>query len=383
MEKPSKKVFCPKLKEIILSYAAKKGLTVKAIEIDSANKVTAKAAMEPSLGGDKVLIEALDMGRRPGKRQVSSLKKAVDAGGFGQGVLISTIGFSQSAVKQSEKEGLELFDCAAVFDSSRPNHLENPEHNILERVFKKRWNPDEARQIMESKKRKIAFGLLGYSERLDSISHIYSPIARFDLDGGKKVFESLREQRQLNSKNTFWVNLENCRLYYMSFGFFGAGMGIKSTNILRRMMDLEEGAVRTLSHIFEAGQVGVKELNAQKDPLFNPIIGEIMRLERMGLICPDQSGSRYMSNIPLPPFDDARYDIGGYTTELMGHETTDNIDPVKYPINGILMLLCDFFNCTGSFCGVKYLASVRARFVSNDGLVRYEQIPNLEVKDAP
>ncbi len=382
MDKASETSDMDQLKDIVISYAASRGLTVKTLEVESEHKVTAKAKLDVQSAGGEVLIEALDLGRKASKRQIQSIAKIVADEGLSRGVLISVPGFSDSAERQAKKEDIDILSFAQLEASMQSPQEKLHPHNILDKVFVKRMDMEIARALFMSKRKKIAFGLLGYSERLESIQERYSPLARYDLERNPIGSSDRIVERELGSTNTFWVNLNSCQLYHLNFGMMGDRHELRSTNVLRRMMDLQEGSVRIMSQVFEAGEIRFESLDPKQRLMMQGALNDLAQLEKAMFVSINEKGTGYISNLSIPPFDDIRYDIGANAEFETDHETTCAIDSVKFPINGLLMLLCDFFNCTGTFAGVTYLPYLQGRFIGKDGLIRNEQVGNLKMKDA-
>jgi|GEM_PF-6228015 len=372
------------LRDLVLAAAKRLELDLSSIELVGGNKVTARARSLTQSDSEGILIEAVDYHRKVGVKLIGSLNASMSDAGLNRGILISTTGFSKNAEDAAGDAGIDLLTSGELLGEEVVREDQSPlqsPHNLLDVVFKKRMSVQESRPIFEAKKRKMAFGILGSREKLDFIEERYAPVASFSLERLAGGSESRLVERRIQGRNTFWVNIHNCQLFYLYFGVLNDRREVRSTNVLRRMMDLPEPSVRLFSQIFEAEKLDMKKLDQFQLAHVQREISSFLLLERYGLASLNDKGTGYVSNVSLPQFDDKRYDMSRFSPQIKGFETISQVDTIEYPLNGILLLLCDFFHCRGAFTGVTYMPYLSARYIEKSGKVRHEHLINMAFED--
>jgi hypothetical protein len=173
-------------------------------------------------------------------------------------------------------------------------------------------------------------------------------------------------------QNNLYVNLNTCNLYYLYRGVSGRQLLLKSSNILRRLLDLDETSVRILSEIVEREEIRLERIDPDYKLYLQQNVNKVAMLESLGFIATMTDGKGFISNVNVPKFAESRYDLGGSVAVSGKVETGDPADEVSYPPRGVIALLSDFYGAEVEFKGVIYLPYYRCRYLSSDGRMRFE-----------
>jgi len=373
---------CGGLRDYVLGVLPKLGLSVTTVEVDGEDRVSVTARSENKILRNTVLVEAVHHRRKVGSHALMKLRERMEGGNVQEGVFISTSGFTDEAVSYSTENHITLFT---------PHDLEEMtpigkaaaayEHKIYERVFAESVGEDKAKEFFGRRMGRRFFGLGGFSERVDAVEGRYAPVGCFALRKRPGLASGAEAAKAADGGNSFHVNLTTCELYYVYMGVAGRGARIKSTNIFRRMMDLPEGLVRLLAGIFEREELLFDRMSEEQRMLMQENMNSLVMLENLGLAGLRRDGRGYVSNVILPPFNDARYDLTRFIEVRESVESRYGADEMAYQPNSILELLKDFYNAEGEFRGVTYMPYFRCRYVNSDGGVRFDAVDSIGFKN--
>jgi hypothetical protein len=384
MDKPSEAESGPigELRDYVLGLLPGLGLSVSSVEVDGEHTVKVSAKSANQAMENAVLVEARRQKHRVGAHMLGKFKGEMDEDNVQEGVFISTSGFTDEAVDYSREHNIRLLTPEDIAQTQSLGEQQvGDEHNIFEKVFRESVDEEMATDFFNQRRRKGLLGLGGVMERVEQVEGRYAPVGCFNLvrRGGQAV--SSQAMSVVEGENSFYVNLTTCELYYVYRGVAGRGARIKSSNVFRRMLDLPVGLVLLLSDIVEQDEVLFDRVSDGQRRLIQENMNNLVMLENLGLAGLREDGRGYISNVSLPPFTDARYNLGSFLDVAESVESSYSADEVTYPPLSILELLEDFYKAEGEFRGVTYMPYYCARYVDADGSVRFDAVDNIRFKD--
>jgi hypothetical protein len=387
MKKASEVVQSPeigRLQDYVMGILPSLRLSVSSVEVEGGQRVLVIARSEDGSVQETVAVEAQRAGRKAGRHALSEFKRRMAEKRAGDGIFISFGGYSDDAAPYASANRITLHtpESLAKPASSAKNPGGPPEaHNIFDRVFAGSMDYRAAVERFEENRRRPFMGLLGPDERVDLVEGHFAPVGAFSLSKGDGVRPLSGPMRAVRGDNSFHVNLNTCALYFVSRGLTGKDLKLRSTNLLRRMVDLPETAVRILSNVFEQEELVFDRL----DPEYKAFLGEnansLAMLQNLGLISMRGDGRAFLSNVSLPRFTEEKYDLEKFIGVRGQLESEFPADPVAYHPKGVLSLLRDFFGAQGEFKGVTYLPYFACRYLGSDGKVRFELIEDVTPKN--
>jgi hypothetical protein len=351
-------------REFVLGLMPSLKLSAESVTAESIHHLKVIAQPIERAAGSVVLLEAMQHIRKIGVHPLASLKADMDGKGASEGVFVSTAGFTAEAREYAAKNGITLFAPEDLRREAEPGDA-RLRHNIYERVFASSMDEGQATRYFEQRRRKTLFGLIGPGERVDSITCRFVPVASFRLKKAENTAGSKGE-------NTFHVNLNTGDLYYIYRGISGKEAVLRSTSILRRLMDLNQNSIRVLSAMVENEEILFDRAAPGLLAFLQENAGNVALLESLGLISARKDGKGYLSNVNLPRFTSPRFSISDFLAVGGPIESGHPADDMTYQPRVIVTLLPDFFGAAGEFTGVTYLPYYTCRYVGGEGRVRIE-----------
>lgn len=350
-------------RERVLGVVSDIGLQVSSLRQEADGSMALLAEREDSLVDSRILVYVGSPGERV--EDIGDVLSKMEEYGVGEAVLVPPAGISEEASRACAEHSIKVVDLSAEPEPQAPGGGGDPV--IYERVFADGVGYGEARRRFE---RSVRRSLLGFGRRVEAVKSVvgrYAPIACFKL---KRVAATVpgSGRQVIEGGNLFWVNMSDCNLYYAYHGIAGRGAGIRSSNILRRLADLPEPAVRIFSRIVLEGRVEPSEEDREYGELLHSNASALVLLENLGLVAP-QDNTLY-SNVNIPGFGDTRYDISRFLESESSVESTYPADEITYPIPGMLDLLRNLFGAEGSFEGVTYMPYYMCTYESDGGGIR-------------
>jgi hypothetical protein len=350
-------------------------LSVQSVEVEGEHQAKALAkSHDPSVKG-LVLVEVTNYRRRVGYHPLMALKEEQDGKGLGGVVFMSLSGFTSDALQYARANNIRLLTAEDLEGPRNPSKDEHRDkQSLFEQVFLGSMGLQKAAEHFERRRKKPILGVVGLEEKVDIVEGRFAPVGCFALvkgaGGGRTPQEGM-----------FYVNLNTCLIYFVHRGFTGNSVTVKSSNVLRRLMDLNEGAVAVMSWIFEEKEVVFDSLDARRQSVLVENAQNVTALEGMGLISQGTGGRSLLSNLSLPPFGDSRYDLRRYLSCGESVESGFAADPITYPPQAILALMSVFYSALGEFRGVTYIQYFRCRYAASDGRVRFDMVEDFKPKD--
>jgi hypothetical protein len=361
------------------------GLTVASVESVSAHHLRIVATSEDKVLPNSILVEAVSYKRKVGLHQVAELKARMDEKKSSEGVFISSSGFTQDGIDFAMRNRIMPFSPEDIQRGARKPPqapIDNQARNIFERAFKSAKTLDDAAAYFNKQRKRAFFGLLGSEERVESIEGRYAPIGVFRMRKTPQSHTFSSSTRVVSGENRFFVNLSNCTLYFLYRGLGSSGPSLRSTNILRRLIELDETTVRILSDIFEQQEIVLNKIDPQKREYLEANINRILNLERLAIISPSRDGMGLLFNVNLPAFSDPKYDLGKSIDVVDSVDSSFPADAITYHSSAVLALMKAFLGSEGHFEGVIYMPYFLCRFGDRDGRVRWESLENAMFKNA-
>jgi len=291
------------LKDYVLSALPMLDLSASRVEVEGEHTVKVVAQRQDSPG--TLVLEAKNQKHKVGLHNLKQLKAEMMSKNASQAIFVSASGFTAEAYGYSHTNGIQLLTPADIEAmNSSPAQSKKPSHNIYERVYKPSVTLDEAKALFEGKRRRLLLGLIGEEERVDSVEARFAPIGCFHLRKRASQEFSQAGLKTVEGENTMYVNLATCELYYAYKGIAGKGGKLKSTNILRRMMDLPESAVRLMSLVLEEEELLIDKLGPKELQMLHSNFADLAILQKAGLIVFRADIRGYISNVNIPQFPD-------------------------------------------------------------------------------
>jgi hypothetical protein len=373
-------------RDFVLGLLPPLGLSVQSVEAEGRHAMNVTAKSGGAAGPQKtVLIEALQHKRRVGRHALELLKHRMDAANVQDGMFLSVSGFTDDAKEWAKTRNINLITPLPPAGSPAPSaapHPDKPEHSIFERVFQSSMEPVQAAEHFERRKKKMILGLFGDDEKVAAVEARFAPVGCFLLRKTSPTRASPMPMRLAEGENLFHVNLNTCVLYYLSRSLTGAEPVLRSTNLLRRLMDLDEDSVRILSSVVDNEELLFDRMDPRQQEYLEQNIERAATLEQMGLIGLRKDAKGYLSGVNLPKFQDKRFDLTSALSVQESVESPLQPDEMLYPPHSLLNLLSCLFNADGEFKGVTYLPYYRCKFASADGRIRFEVKETFKPKNA-
>lgn len=323
---------------------------------------------------EPLLVEIVNYRRRVGSHPLMALREEMESKGLSDGAFISFAGFTPDAIEYAAINGITLYT---------PDDLVKPgqdgsdflggSHNIYERIFQGGVDEKAALELFQRKRRKPFLGILGSDERVDAVDGRFTPIGVFRL--GRPGLGGVE------SSNLFYINLNTCLIYYVYRGVGGKDVRLRSSNVIRRMLELDLGAVRFLSSVVSQGEVLYERLDPAGAASLAENTQALSALGRLGLVTFRPDGRGCYSAVNLPPFSDARYGLSAFLAEGGPIESGFGADEIAYAPDMLLNILRAFFQARGEFAGVIYLRYFRCRYSSSDGGIRFDYFEDYQRKN--
>ena len=345
------------LQEFALAYLRERAHQITSVESEGETYIRIYSTYN---SGKKHLLTAINYGSEVGEKQMiqAYLPQKPD-------VILTQLGFSPEAKALSENVKLVTF----LSLDNPADHITAKTQSILDKAFSAKFDVDSAKKYFEGECKKNLVDFFRTNEYLEFHETIYSPVASFELTDSKGKL-----------KNILWINLHTCQLYYIYSGF-KKKPEIRTSNIFRRMMDLPERAVLIAGDFFRREKVQPDKMGAQYAEYLLENAMHLFTLQRNGLIVLGTTQDTYYSNITLPKVDDKKFDISREITVENSIQTDAVIEEIIYPLDGLSLLLTDFFQLNVKFRDVTYMPYLRAQFNNREGSVRIHQIENILIKN--
>ncbi|MBD3387750.1 MAG: hypothetical protein GF416_01765 [Candidatus Altiarchaeales archaeon] len=368
------------LRDYVLAALSKIGLSVSSVEVRGEHEVRVFARTEHKAVDNSVFVEARKQKRRVGRHEIEKLKEWMDDENSDSGVFISLSGFTDEAYEYASERGIRAFTPEDLDGFGSERHV-SPEHHIYAKVFEEAVDLVGATNYFNARRRKSLFGLGGYVEDIDFVEGRYAPVGVFELKRKADPRQHPTPNTTVGGENTFFINLTSCEIYYLYLGVAGRGARLKASNVLRRMMDLSEPAVRIIGDIVGGKELLFEDMDVDQKLLMQEDPHMMAYVENLGLVWRRDDGRGYLSNIDLPPFNDTRYNLYDHLAVKESVESRCPADEIVYPPSGLLQLLKDFMKSDGEFHGVIYMPYYYCRFVGSNGAYRYETLDNIRFKN--
>jgi hypothetical protein len=369
-------------KDYILGVLPQLGLTPSSLDVSKPQHVKVTARSSDKNVPNTVLFEASGHKRRVGKQAIEAITASIDTKNAQGAVYFSMAGFTPEAMSYAMEHNVMLFSPEDINRlKEKTTAPVSGEIKTFERVFSSSMSPPDAFERFKEKGRKPLLGLIGGCETVDAVVGRYSPIGCFKLKRGPGFRNTAGTNGEAIGENTFFVNLNTCALYFLYRGISGKGSKLRSTNILRRMMDMDVNTIRLLSWIIEQEEFLLDRLSPEQQTLMEHNVNGLIILQNLGLIMPRRDGRGYMSNINLPKFSDAKYDLSRFWFTEQSVQSEFGVDDIEYPPEPILQKLKELFGAEGEFEGVIYMPYYSCRYSMPDGRVRFDTMENLRQKN--
>ncbi|MBU0763111.1 MAG: restriction endonuclease [Candidatus Altiarchaeota archaeon] len=355
------------------------GYEISSVEYDGKNTHQIKASkIENGLKNDTTIF-VLTSKSKSGIHKIKSLEKKTRASGTENLIIVSKNGYTEEANEYSEKNNISLLDMDKILlPESKPT---KETHKIFDKVFKSQITMEDAKKEFEESRRKSFFGLFGQEEQVDSAFQRFAPIACYTLK--KKEPKRLLSSGKVTtySAGNFFVNLHTCHLYFLNYGLTGGKCSLKSTNLLRRMIDLPEKSVILFSELLEVETLYYEKMSEEQKRVFDENLEYLKALEVLGLVEEVQDGKILASTVKLPEFGDPRFDLNQHVEMDSLLESDNPADEIIYPADGVLELLKDLYNSEGELSKVIYLPYFACKYVDSEKNIRYKSLEKLVFKD--
>ncbi|MFH1054944.1 MAG: restriction endonuclease [Candidatus Altiarchaeota archaeon] len=363
-------------KEYVLDIIPALKLSVSSVEVEGEHIVKVKAE-NPSLS-KTTLIEALHQKRKVGQHTLIHFMDEMGRQNVKEGVFISTAGFTDDALEYAKEKGITAYTTEDIKKLKAPKERG---HNIFEKAYRGSMSIDQAREDFGRRAKRALFGFFGVNERVESVEGRYAPVGCFKLRKSIVYPRLGKPRRSQGGENTFYVNLASCELYRIYRGVGGRNPKVKSTNILRRMMDLDDDAVRIMSETIEQEEVIPDESDAEYRSFLQRNINNLILLQNRGLITIRGDGKGYALNVNIPKFKDERYDLSRFLEAETSTESDFHADDVEYQPNHVLKLMEAAFKSEGEFKGVTYIPYFWCKYAGSDDSIRFDVIIDVTFKN--
>lgn len=287
-------------------------------------------------------------------------------------VLVSTSGFSDSALKFSEKHGMRVIDKAGLEDLMRKYSVPaSKSDKIFEFAFDLGRTPPEAMEYFDRDRGRKFFGF-GIEEKVVEFVGKYAPVGSFLITRVEEVKMGItKTSKTLSKSNIFYVNLSTNELYYISKGL-GKPVKLESSNILNRLMFLPINTVKILADILKNGEMSVDELNEKYELFYEENRSDFVVLVEEGFIAPTLDKNGFMPSITMPTFDNSRYDLRKFMSIGKSISSNNEVDELRYDPKDVVKLLEILFAGKGEVREVIYLPYYTCRYVDDRGMSRHK-----------
>ncbi|MFH1403498.1 MAG: hypothetical protein ABIH11_04435 [Candidatus Altiarchaeota archaeon] len=225
------------------------------------------------------------------------------------------------------------------------------DRKIYARVFDSTHSMDDAVNHFNSNAKKPLIGLFGIKESVSEVYGRYAPTGCFELVRHGAVSAGSSG----GDRNEFYVNMNSGVIYIVHKGAMGKAPSLRSTNLLRRIMDLPEESISLLADVFEMQSVPFSDLASSYSLNVGNRMDFLVLLRNRGLVSMTPDGKNIVSHISLPRFSDAGYQLERLVESRDSVDSDFESDPIKYASDVVLSLMEVFFRASGVFKGVIYL----------------------------
>lgn len=248
--------------------------------------------------------------------------------------------------------------------------------NAKESAFMPTLGETEAKEYFDNRRHG---GIFSKREEIAEIERGYFPLGVFDvvrveeIRGG--IFTTSKNIRKINS---FYVNLNNADLYYISEGIFKRKPRIKILDIIRKVADLPLESIAILSDIVKHGEISHEELNKRYFLFLNRGFDNILILQTRGLVEIKHGVLRlmpldYVNNVDIPEFDNKGYNLKEFLC-LVPVNKGYKMDTIVYSPSSISEILRVFFNGNSELKEIMYMPYDRCRYIDEKKRFRYETL---------
>jgi hypothetical protein len=373
----------PEFKEMLLNAVDSMGYSVSSIHVEDENRIQVTARDESAAIDNDILFLVKRSKRKVGVRDVKKFLKHMDDLNKPKGVFISPAGFTDKALELADGGRLRLLSAAELADLGGPT-TPTPQRIIYEDVFEPALTLHEAGQYFEAKRGKPLLGFIGLEESVKDVVGRYTPMGCFELVRARAVGAGAagRVVNVTEGRSVFYVNLNTCLLYYVHKGVFGKPPSLKSTNLLRTVLELPAESVSLLAEVMDAEHLSLSSLLAAHGLMAGSRIDSLVLLNNTGLITYTPDGGTIMSNLSLPRFGDSRYDLGYFLHSRKSVDSEFEADSIEFRPTDVLKILQNLFMASGVFKGVVYLPYYTCVYVNELREIRYDLLVKPKFKSS-
>ena len=328
-------------------------------------------AVKPDpLGELNTLIHVSLFKKRLSKKKVNEVLALSKEKSVSKVVLISILGFSDSAIKFSEENHVTVIDKAVLDDlMSKYDIREAKKEKIFDFAFELGMTVSEAKDYFANKRGKKFLGF-GVEEKVSEISGRYAPVGSFLIKRDEEVRTGLTGTPKIVEKsNMFYVNLNNNELYYISKGL-GKETTIDSSNLLTRLVFLPLESLKILADIIKYGEISITDLNDRYDLFYQENMNHFILLREEGFVALTPNKRAFISNLSEPVFGNTRYNLKNFTSIDNSVSSDYPVDKLKYDPKDVLRLLEIIFAGLGEVKEVIYMPYYVCEYVDDRGMKR-------------
>lgn len=249
--------------------------------------------------------------------------------------------------------------------------------NAKESAFMPKLGETVAKEYFDNRRHG---GIFSKREEIAEIERGYFPLGVFDVTRTDEIKEGILSTitKSIKKNNTFYVNLNNADLYYISGGIFKRKPRIKILDIIRKVADLPLESIAILSDIVKHGEISHEELNKRYFLFLNRGFDNILILQTRGLVEIKHGVLRmmpldYVNNVDIPEFDDGVYNLKEFLC-LGPVNKGYKIDTIVYSPISISEILRVFFNGNSELREIMYMPYDRCRYIDEKKRFRYETL---------